>query len=444
MARIIPFRGIYYNPNKVQDLKDVTTPPYDVISEKQQQEYYERYPHNVIRLILGKTGREDTECDNRYTRAANFFHEWLKQGVLTQDRAPAFYLTEIDYVEDGAVRTRFGLIVLVELEDFEKGGILPHEKTFSATRADRLRLMEQCKANFSPVFSLFSDPGEKVFGTLRDSIERIEPDTRFKDLEGCGHRLWRLQDPQLHREIGEMLAATHLYIADGHHRYETALKYRNQVMSKQGTFGPDDPCNFVMMSLTSLNDPGLLIRPVHRLLCNVEQQAMNDFSNRASACFDVEQLRFDGLNRAEVEAAFLANVRAGDDRGVIGAVLKGHTAFYILRVKEDAMNRLFYGEIPAPLKHLDVTIATKLVLQQILGFDDAALDDERRILYASRAEEALEAVDTAKCDIALILNATRISQIEEVSKAGLTMPRKSSYFFPKVMTGLVMNKLGGG
>ncbi|NVM57112.1 MAG: DUF1015 domain-containing protein [Desulfobacterales bacterium] len=441
MARIVPFRGVLYNPKKIPDLKEVVTPPYDVISEREQQGYYERHPQNMIRLILGKEYPEDTEYNNRYTRAAKFFRSWFDQGILRQDTERAFYVTEIDYSTDGVVLTRLGFIGLVELEDFEKGGILPHEKTFSATKADRLRLMEACKANFSPVFSLFSDPGEEIVGPLRASIEGIEPHLEFDDLRGYRHRVWRVRDRKIHTEIGRGLADRPLYIADGHHRYETALKYRDQIMSKRGAPDREDPCNFLIMYLSSMNDSGLTIHPVHRLVCDVPQQAIDGFVGKAGTYFDIEAFRFEGLNRTVVEAAFLAKIRTVAERGVIGAVLRDHRAFYLLLAKEGIMDRLFEGEIPAPLRKLDVTIATKLVLQEILGFDGAALDDEQRILYTSRVKEVLEAVNMGRCTIGLILNPTSLGHILEISAAGLTMPRKSTYFYPKVMSGLVINKI---
>jgi uncharacterized protein (DUF1015 family) len=442
MAKIVPFRGILYDREKIQNLRDVITPPYDVISAREQQAYYRRHPQNIIRLILGKVYPQDTEYNNRYTRAAKFFRVWQEQEILVQDAVPAFYVTEIDFTLEGTLRTRSGFIALVELEDFKGGRILPHEKTFSGTKADRLRLMEACKANFGPVFSLFSDPGDKILRALRTATKGIEPAFQFEDLKGYRHRLWRLTDPQLHSQIAEDLADGSLYIADGHHRYETALTYRNHMASKRGTFDRDDPSNFIMMSLSSLDDPGLTIRPVHRLVYNVPQQAIKGFLDKAQTYFHVERLKSDGLSRTEVAGDFLSRIREEAEKGVIGVVLRDHRDLYLLRVKEGIMDRFFGGEIPPPLRKLDVTMATKLVLEHILGFDDTDLDDEERILYTSRTEKALKAVDTGKCSLALILNATRLAQIEEVSKAGLTMPRKSSYFYPKVMTGLVINKIG--
>ena len=442
MATIVPFRGILYNQNRIQDLKGVVTPPYDVISEPERQEYFERHPQNVIRLILSKEEPEDTEQNNRYTRAARHFHKWLEDGILKQDTEPALYLTEMDFRSEEMVRTRLGFIVLVQLEDFGAGGILPHEKTFSATKADRLRLMETCTANFSPIFSLFSDPDEGIVGLLQSCMGKVDPDIDFREVIGYRHRLWRVTDPEIHREVREKLAGKPLYIADGHHRYETALNYRDQIVSKTGRFDPGAPYNFVMMYLNSMQDPGLMMRSVHRMLCQVPQSAMDGFAEKAGHFFDVEVMDIHTKGQREVRAGFLAKIRAGAKQGVLGALVRDHQAFYILRVKEGIMDHLFDGDIPGPLRKLDVTIATKLVLQNVLGFDAAALDNEKRILYTSRSPKAFKAIDTCKCDVALILNPTRLSEVEETSKAGLIMPRKSTYFFPKVLSGLVMNKLG--
>jgi len=442
MPRIIPFRGILYNPDKVPDLRAVVTPPHDVISAKEQQEYYKAHSQNMIRLVLGKSHPEDTEHNNRYTRASMFFRSWLDKGVLRQDKEPAFYVTEIDFRMDGEVRTRFGFIALVGLEEFEKGIIRPHEKTFSATNTDRLKLIEASRANFSPIFSLFSDPGNEILRSLRAAIEPLQPDLNFEGLKGYRHRLWRVKDPKIHIEIGQRLADRPVYIADGHHRYETALRYRNRIMSQQPTLDPNDPRNFVMMYLCSMHDPGLAIRPVHRLLCGAEKEVvMETFVDKARAYFDIETLNFDSMNRKQIEEAFLTKVKTEANSKVMGAALRDSKGFCVLRVKKKGMDYLVRQEIPEPLRKLDVTIVTKLIIQDILGLDSLALDDEQRILYTSRADEALGAIYSGKCAIALILNPTRLDQVQEVSDAGLIMPRKSTYFYPKVMTGLVINKI---
>ena len=442
MAKIIPFRGILYDTEKIPDLKAVITPPHDVISVHEQQEFYERHPQNMIRLILGKVYPEDTEHDNRYTRAAKSFRSWLDEGVLRQDKEPALYVTEIDYSMEGKVRTRFGFIALVGLENFEKGTIRPHEKTFTATNTDRLKLMEASRTNFSPIFSLFSDPDNKIIGSLRAAIEQLRPDFNFEDHLGYRHRLWRVRDHLIHNKIGQIFADRPLYIADGHHRYETALMYRDRIMSKQPSLDPDDPCNFVMMYLSSMHDPGLTIRPSHRMICDVEKGAIETFVHKASAYFDIEKVDLDGLNRKQIEDGILNKVRTGSNSTIIGVVLRDHNGFYVLRVKNGIVDHLFGQEIPTPLRKLDVTVVTQLVLQEILGLNGAALDNERSILYTNRIDKVLNAVHAGECSIALILNPTRLDQMQEVSDAGLIMPRKSTYFYPKVMTGLVINKIG--
>lgn len=440
MPQVRPFRGVLYNPEKVPDLKEVITPPYDVISAVEQEAYHERHPQNMIRLVLGRIYPGDAEYDNRYTRAAASFRKWLEAGILKQDQEPAFYVTEIDFELDGPIRTRFGFIVRVRLESFENGGILPHEKTFSTVKADRMRLMEQCQANFSPIFSLFPDPDNCIVERLRGAIRKAAPDMAFTDLKGYHHRLWRVTSQQVHEEVEKKLAGRRLYIADGHHRYETALSYRNRFMARRPELGPDAACNYVMMSLSSMEDAGLAIRPVHRVICGVEEKAVETFVDTAGRYFEIETLGFDGAERSKVEKTFLERVKSGAHQQVIGAALHKSKAFYVLQLKEAAKDALSQAT-PAPLKKLDVTVATQLILQDILGLGSAALDDESRILYVSRADDALKAIHEAQCPIALILNPAKLRQIQEVSEAGLMMPRKSTYFYPKVMTGLVINKM---
>ncbi len=440
MAVIKPFRGILYNQDMIEDLGDVVTPPYDVISEQQRQEYFDRHPENIVRLILSQGNSHDTDKNNRYTRAADFFRKWQDKGILIRDHDPTIYLTAMDFKSEGLARTRLGFVVLVRLENFHQGGIIPHEKTFSATKQDRLRLMKACKANFSPIFSVFSDPDDEVNRIFRGRMEKVPPDFIFQEVIGYRHRLWRIRDQGIHGEIEQKLANKKLYIADGHHRYETALNYRNEIMKGKDQFAPSASYNFVMMYLSSMQDPGLIIRPVNRMLSHAPEGTLDGFIKKAGTFFDIEVMDI-GNKYDEIQSSFVAKIRAGAKHGVIGAVIRGHKAVYVLKVKNGVMGQLFEGEIPVPLRRLDVTITTKLVFQQILGLINAELDDEKRILYTSRTSKAFDAISSGNCVMALILNPTRLSDIEEISKAGLVMPRKSTYFFPKVVSGLVINKL---
>jgi uncharacterized protein (DUF1015 family) len=441
MARVLPFRGILYNPEKVPDLKAVVTPPHDIISPEEQEEFYGTHPQNMIRLILGKTFPEDTDADNRYTRAAKSFRTWLDDDILQRDGEPAFYVTEMDYTIDEQVRTRLGFVAAVELHEFEEGIIRPHEKTFSKTTTDRLNLMEACKTNFSPIFSLFADPPNEISELLRTAIQPLPPDQDFEDLQGFHHRLWRITDPKIQREIGQRLADRPVYIADGHHRYGTALAYRNKIKAQNPALDSDDPCNFVMMYLTSMHDPGLNVRPVHRVVRQIDKGALEGFLDKARIHFDVKTLDLDALGRKKIENTTLGQVMTGTNSIVIGAAMRDDNRLHILQAKEGVADRVLSQDMPEPLKKLDVTVVTKLVVEGVLGLNGTALDDERSIQYVSTVAEALHAVYEEKCPIALIINPTRLDQLQEVSDAGLIMPRKSTYFYPKVMTGLVINKI---
>ena len=238
MPQVRPFKGILYNRDKVPDLKDVITPPYDVISPAEQEEYHQRHPNNMIYLVLGRTDPLDTERHNRYTRAAESFRSWLDAGILRQDEKPAFYVTEIDFELDGQVHTRFGFIAIVRLEGLESRTILRHEKTFSSVKEDRLRLLDHCEANFSPIFSLFPDQDGRIVEQLRIAVKGISPALNFTDLKGYRHRLWRVTSEEVHEDIERMLTDRPLYIADGHHRYETALRYRDMVRARQPGLDP--------------------------------------------------------------------------------------------------------------------------------------------------------------------------------------------------------------
>ncbi|MCX5881184.1 MAG: DUF1015 domain-containing protein, partial [Deltaproteobacteria bacterium] len=293
MAKIVPFRGIVYNPERVENLANVATPPYDVITPQEQLAFYERHPWNIIRLILGKTSEKDTPQDNRHTRSAGFFNAWLSEGILVQDPSPAFYLTSIDFSVQSRKITRWGVISLVALEPFEKGVVLPHEKTFSRVKSERLELMKSCHANYSPVFSLYSDAEQMVLNTLRQSCSEMAPDMKpdmnFVDTYGHRHQLWRVTDVAVHQRISDFMNDKSIFIADGHHRYETALNYRQWIADRTPGFSPEHPANFIMMYLCGMEDPGLVILPAHRMVKAVSPEKMDRLITAAEDCFDISR-----------------------------------------------------------------------------------------------------------------------------------------------------------
>jgi uncharacterized protein (DUF1015 family) len=442
MAKIVPFRGIVYNPERVENLGDIATPPYDVITPREQIAFYERHPWNIVRLILGKTSEKDTPQDNRHTRSAGFFNAWLSEGVLVQDPSPAFYLTSIDFTVHSQKVTRWGMISQVGLESFEKGVVLPHEKTFSRVKSERLELMKVCHTNYSPIFALYSDPRQMVLGILRQSCSEKAPDMTFVDAHGHRHQLWRVTDTAAHQRIAGFMNDKSLFIADGHHRYETALNYRQWIAERTPGFSPEHPANFVMMYLCGMEDPGVVILPAHRMVRAISQEKMDSFITAVETCFDISRFSLESGTGPGVAAEKWDGILdAGSSRTQIGVVLKNHPLGYLLSLKPGVMQRMFGREMSERMLELDVTVLTRLILMALLGLNHSQLDDESIMSYSSQTGVALEAVRTGDCDAAFILNPTRIDQVKQIAEAGEIMPRKSTYFYPKVITGQVINRL---
>ncbi|MDX9788243.1 MAG: DUF1015 domain-containing protein [Desulfobacterales bacterium] len=436
MARILPFQGIHYNLSKIGNYANVATPPYDVIPEAQRNMFHERHPNNVIRLILGKPTDADTPQNNPHTRAAAFFREWLAKNILLKSPEAALYLTAVDFPFKGETVRRYGLTAKVALEPFEKKIILPHERTFSKVKSERLELIKLCHANFSPIFSLYTD-SENILNTLVAAAGNVSPEMDFIDDAGHRHLMWRLTDPELHQSITTVFHNKPLFIADGHHRYETALNFRNWLKDTQPDFDTSHPANFIMMSLSSISDPGLVILPAHRILTAVPAEIRETFISTAENYFDIISVPAGHEGRVELMSR-LEPETAGNRFGV---VIKNQPLYYLLTLKPGVMDRLFEDELPPALRHLDVTVLTRLIFMEILKFDQERLDNEKAIMYSSTEDGAFEAVEKAGQDICFILNPTKIKQVRQVSEQGLIMPRKSTYFYPKVITGQVMNDL---
>jgi len=440
MAAITPFNGVLYNPEKITSSAEVTTPPYDVISPQEQTAFYDRHPNNVIRLILGQVRTTDTKSDNPHTRSADYFRQWLNDGILVKEERPALYLKAISYPHEGEIITRYGLIALVGLEPFEKRVILPHEKTFSKVRSERLELMKATHCNFCPIFSLYPDEGG-ILETLVKAVDLSTPSVDFIDDPGHRHRLWPIFDSAIHRQVAEAMHPKRLFIADGHHRYETALNFRAHLKATDPLFSDRHPANHVLMYLCSMSDPGLIILPAHRLIKAVSADQLELAVAEARNYFDVTEYPFTPADRQDVEHAFVEALHAGREQPCLGIYGHKTPVFHLLKLKTGVMEQLFAKELDASLLSLDVTVLTRLVFMKILGFDQQRLDNEQLIGYASTADKALQAIDDGAYDVAFILNPTRIEQVQDVARKGLIMPRKSTYFYPKVKSGLVMNEL---
>ena len=440
MATVLPLKGILYSPEKIADSAQVTTPPYDVIAPEEQAAFYERHPYNVIRLILGRAEATDNALDNPHTRSANFYRQWMSEGILKQEEQPALYLKAITYAHKEKTITRYGLIARVGLEPFEKRIIIPHEKTFSKVRSERLELMKATHCNYCPIFSLYPDDGG-LLASLEDAVDKSAPIVDFMDDQGHRHQLWRILDPAVHRQVATAMQDKRLFIADGHHRYETALNFRKHLKETDPSFSDRHPANYVLMYLCSMSDPGLIILPAHRLLKAVSAEDLQQAMAKIRIYFEVAEHPFTADDRPRVEQNFLAALSDGGSRQRMGIYAHQSPVFYLLTLKAGVMDQLFSDELDASLRLLDVTVLTRLVFMKILGFDQVRLDNEQLIGYASTADKAFQSVDTGTYDVAFILNPTRIEQVQEVAQKGLIMPRKSTYFYPKVKSGLVMNTL---
>jgi len=441
MAEIIPFRGTLYNPQKIQNPGDVVAPPFDIISKQEQEGYHNHHPQNMTWLTLGRTVETDTSADNRYTRAADYLEKWLSENILVRDETPAFYLTAHEFYHENNLVTRYGLIALVGLEPFEKGIVLPHEKTFSKIKAERLELIKACNTNLSSIFSLYSDSSNQILNTLLDSIADKPSEMNFIDYHNHKHRLWRITDQTVQRYVTDAMQEKRIFIADGHHRYGTALRYKEWLASNTPDFNAGHPGNYVMMYLSCMEDAGVVILPAHRMLNEVPVKARASLIQKSAEYFDVSTIPYKGDQRQKARTDFLAMLKSNASKNCIGVFMKDCPELYLLTLKPNVMEQMFGHELAEPLRNIDVTVLTRLLFVEILGFDQARRDDENLIAYSSIAEQAIDAIEAGKHDITFILNPTKIQQVRHIAEEGLTMPRKATYFYPKVITGQVINQL---
>lgn len=440
MADFQPFRGVVYNPDQIDSIANVIAPPYDVISPKEQDAYYQLHPNNVIRLILGKTHPDDNEQDNVYTRSAGYLNQWLDEKILVRDDLPGFYLTSVTFNIEGQSVTRYGIIGAVGLEPFEKGIVLPHERTFSKVKSEQLQLIKACRANYNPIFGLYSDT-KGILNKLQDAVRDVPASADLVDRQGLRHRMWPVYDQEVINFVTESMKDQRVYIADGHHRYETALNYREWKKANDPSFSPNDPANYVMMKLISMEDPGLIILPAHRLVRDVSPKTIDEMFNKASDFFEIHPFSLNGdMNTALQNALALQDSRASEQ--AIAAFSASDRTIYVMVLKPGAMDELFDEDILPSLLDVDVTVLTRLVMMELLGFDQNRLDDETKIGYCTTAEEAVKTVMDGQADIGFILNPTTIEQVQRVSEDGLIMPRKSTYFYPKLISGQVINLVG--
>jgi len=436
VAKISPFRGIRYDPDKVGDLSKVVSQPYDRVRYGLQDEYYNLHPYNVVRIIKGKEYEQDGPENNVYTRARDYFHDWLASGHLRRDAEPCLYVYHQTFtLPNGEERTRKAFIAALELVEFDKGIVLPHERTLSGPKADRLNLMRATEANFGQIFMLYPDAENRINALFDAAIAGREPDVDVRELfeKDVRQQLWVVRDPEVIAQVvAEMAPKGGLIIADGHHRYETALNYRREMRAKYPDAPPNAAFNYRMVTLVSMDDPGLTILPTHREIHDYTAKTTAQILSDAEAYFTVAPM----ADRAALEAAL---AQATPDAPRIGFY---DGAYHLLTLKDlSIMDKIAPDRIPA-WRRLDVSILHELLIERVLGISKEKVAAKENLNYHRDLDLALAKVDSGAAQCVFIMNPTRMSDVKACSEQGEKMPQKSTDFYPKVITGLVVMTIG--
>jgi uncharacterized protein (DUF1015 family) len=412
VAHVEPFRALHYDLARVGGLQDVVAPPYDVVDAAQRAALLARSPYNVVDIDLPQSD------DDPYAHAADVFAQWQSDGILVRDEQPALWALEQDYTgPDGRRRTRHGFFARVEVEEYGPGRIRPHERTHPGPKEDRLRLTRATKANLSPIFSLYDDPAGAAWGALAAHLDTT-PWSEVTDEDGTTHRLWRVADADAAEQVGAALAPAELLIADGHHRYETARVYH-----EEGGAG------HVLMCLVALQDPGLTVFPTHRLLTRLDDDRREWLRATIERHFDV----------APIDAQQLEPSSDGTVR--MGYLDAHHRRPLMLTLRDQSIADAALPDKPEPYRRLDTAVLEALVLEGALGMTEDDISHLNGLDYARDAAQARERVETGAAQAAFFMGATPVERVRDVAATGESMPPKSTYFFPKVLTGMVFNPL---
>jgi uncharacterized protein (DUF1015 family) len=433
MAEIIPFKALRYDPDQVK-LEDVLTQPYDKITPEMQSKYYERSAHNLVRIILGKAGETDTEAFNVYTRAAEYLHDWRSSGILKQDPEHGIYAYSQTFTVPGTreLAERRGLIALGRLHDYADGVVFRHEQTLAKPRADRLNLLRATRAHFGQIFMLYSDPKVEIEALLKKRAEE-DPDTSLLDEYETLHRLWRIHDPTLIQAVQQRMRDKKLLIADGHHRYETALAYRNERRAESGSSGPNAPYEFVMMTLIPMESRGLVILPTHRIVHGLPTFDRERMLEAAGQFFEIDRIDL----RTESRSATTLLGQAGENGTAFVAVTRQGP--YLMRAKKNAVQDAL-GQVPSLQRDLDVVQLHRIMLERVLGISEEAVRNQENVRYERDAFEAISWVRQG-ANVAFLMNPAKIDQVRDIAFGGGVLPQKSTDFYPKLLSGLAIYAL---
>jgi uncharacterized protein (DUF1015 family) len=434
MPTVAPLRGLRYDPKHVGALSQVIAPPYDVIDAALQTKLYERHPANVIRIELNREEPGDSETANKYTRAAKFLKEWRDQGVVMQEPAAALYVYHQEFEVEGQKHVRRGVMARVRLERFGTGNIHPHEETMSGPKQDRLLLTRACKANLSQVFGLYPDPQGEVQALL-DKAVAGQPPLEATDHLGVKSWMWPLVDEAVAAKVAGLMGPKPVFIADGHHRYETACNYRDEVAAANGgSLPPDHPANFVLMMLVGMSDPGLVVLPTHRLFVEPAVATAADLKAKLGECFTTEAA---GKGPAAADSVW-ETIETEDEQGTLGLYTAGDQTWTLARITPAGrarMDQVAADHGPA-WRNLGVSILHRLVIGELLGAKQIPTPG-----YVHLVREVVDGLGTGKYPLAALVMPASVEDIRKVSETGERMPAKSTYFYPKLASGLVFNPL---
>lgn len=428
MAEIKAFKGVRFNTENAGKIEELVCPPYDIIDDEQRLAYINRNENNVVRLEL-------PQGSNAYHSAAKLYENMKENGVLMRDEEPALYIYEEIFEHDSQKYSLKGVICRVKIEEFEKGIILPHEFTLSKAKEDRMELMKATNCNFSQTYSLYVDEEHKTTRKL-DMLSLREPDISMTDDSGITHKMWVVCDKEQINSICADFDDRKLYIADGHHRYETALTYRNY-LRENGLAKEGDAADYQMMMLVDMEHPGLVVLPTHRLVRNLpvfNERTVNNILEKCEPYFDIEKMEDIKTIDSILNQEYI-------NKNTSFVFYCGGSGYYILRLRNFTVMKDIYPELSEVSQQLDVTVLHGLILEKAFGINKENMEKQLNLVYTKKIEDAIRSVQTGKSQCSFILNPTRVSQIRDVAAANEKMPQKSTYFYPKLITGLVLNEL---
>ena len=444
MAEIFPFSAYRYNPERVQ-LEKVLTQPYDKITPAMQQRYSGLSPNNLIAVEKGKTEPDDTPQNNVYTRAAQKLKDWLAQGIIVRDPAPAIYAYSQDYQipSTGVRKVRKGFIALGRVVDYAAGVVYRHEQTLAGPKADRLELLRHTRTQTGQLFMLYSDPARRV-DALLEQVSGTPASVEMRDEYDAVHRLWPVLDAEIIQRFVAEMKDRKLIIADGHHRYETALAYRNECRQLQGTTGPNAPHELAMMTFINTQAEGLTILPTHRVVSNVRNFQFVQFRKELEPFFDWYAYPFSSdSERATVYGEFRKDLASrGRQQRTIGVYARGG-AFHLFLLRQNAELEGCLSDVSPAQRQLDVVLLHRLMLEKGLSITAEAVAEEKNISYEREMDAAIAAVDRGEAKLCCLLNPARIEQVCEIALGGEVLPQKSTDFYPKLLSGLVLYRLDG-